>query len=168
MTNSPAPTTGAIEWCPSSSTLLVGAVLATVCGCFSYSTTTVEKGKPLDQAAISRIVIGQTTRSDVFALLGTPHSVFEGQVEFREDQGVGFDPHLFYSYKDNRYLSSIDGQHYAMLYRFGKASGTTVVLAPVVVTYRGADARINTDELLLLVDKTTNVVDDVAYRQDTQ
>ena len=55
-------------------------------GCSSYSTKidmTAEVGNPIDENAVQEITIGETTRSEVFALLGTPHSIFQDQAELR-------------------------------------------------------------------------------------
>lgn len=134
------------------------AVALTMSVACSYSRLNVQSGRPLDEQAIKRIVIGQTTRSDVFNLLGTPHSMFQGQVEFREAQLLPL-----YLHNENRYLSSIDDVHYAVFYRFSKSLSTSTL----VVVVSNSAVRIMSDELLLLLNRNTNVVDDVAYRKDT-
>lgn len=142
-------------------------ILLVVTSCVEYSKTTIIKGNPLEEATVDRIVIGRTTRSEVFSMLGAPHSIFEGQVQFHEAESIEFNSALFYRYAEERYLTSLDNEHYALLYRFREARGRTLTLAPILVTYRDARASLNVNEILLLVNKRTHIVEDVAYRKDT-
>ena len=87
-------------------TVLPLSVLVLVAGCAEYSRTTITRGRLIEEATVSRIVIGRTTRSEVFSMLGAPHSIFEGQVQFHEAESIQFDPTLFYRYAEQRYLSS--------------------------------------------------------------
>lgn len=141
------------------------AIIVMTSSC-AYSThdISVKKGIPIDQSAINQIVIGKTTRSDVFKLLGTPHSIFHGQVEvgFVEGEAVPY-----YSYIENRPLSSIDDKHYALLYRFGKLSAKSTSKTITIVHYRNTQVSIKSNELLLFINKETDIVDDVAYRKET-
>lgn len=62
--------------------LLCGLVLGfATAGCFRH---TIEKGSEIPDAAVAQLKIGQTTRSDVFKLLGPPHSMFEEQASLSE------------------------------------------------------------------------------------
>lgn len=148
-------------------TVLPLSVFVFLAGCVEYSKTTITRGKPIEEATASRIVIGRTTRSEIFSMLGVPHSIFEGQVQFHQDESIRFDPTLFYRYAEQRYLASLDDEHYALLYRFSESKGRTLALTPILVSYRSARVSLNVDELLLLVNKKTQIVDDVAYRRDT-
>jgi hypothetical protein len=144
----------------------VSGLLLLLSGCLSYSNMTVTKGKPLNQSGINQIVVGRTTRSDVFKLMGAPHSIFQGQVEFKRSEFLS-DYSWSYFDSENRFLTSLGDKHYAMLYRFGRSSGTSVGIAPLVVTYRNTDVAIQSDELLLFFNKQTDVIENVAYRGET-
>lgn len=147
----------------------VGSILALVSGCY-FAGTKVTRGNEIEGAAISRIVIGKTTQRDVFALFGTPHSIFQGQQEFEESQAIGFGhlhPFAFYSHKENRYLSTLNDNQYAILYRFNESSARSLVitLPPIVpvIGHANTDITIRTDELLLFLNKDTKIVEDAAY-----
>ena len=142
--------------------LLLGIGSVGLGGCVSYETMKAVKGRPLSSQAIQQIEIGKTSRSDIFRLLGTPHSIFEGQAEFQEAQQVGY-----YSHRESRTLSSLGDGQYALLYRFGATSDRTLGASAVVVSYRSQTIQLHTNELLILVDKRTNIVSDVAYRKET-
>lgn len=146
-------------------------LLALFNSCISYSSMSVEKGKAIDQEAIKQIVIGSSTRSDVFELLGTPHSIFEGQTEFEESQaflhgGGAHHRSVFYSYKDKRQLKTINESHYAMLYQFSTSSSNSTGLYSIVISYQKSDFVIKSSELLLFLHKKTSIVEDVAYRKE--
>ena len=134
-------------------------VILIINGCVSISTT-AEIGEPLDVKAIQKIVIGETTKSDIFKTMGTPHSIFQNQAEFTESYSI-----QGYSTVQNRQLSAIDDNHYAFLYRFTLSSSITEETNTVFVKIKDTTIRIRTNELLLLFDKRTNIVDDVAYRK---
>ena len=140
--------------------LALGLLLASGCG-LVFVDSTVEEGKPLNAEKIGQIVIGQTTRSEVFRLIGAPHSMFQGDLEFQEKLVLG----NFYLHTQKRKLSTLDDQHYAILYRAGKVTGQTRVGYAVLVTIGKEKATIRTDELLLILNKQTNVVEDVGYEQ---
>ena len=60
----------------------------------------------------------ETSQLPMFRLLGTPHSMFQGQAEFREAVGAGQAGPLgsalhanFWLHAGNRYLSNLDDQH---------------------------------------------------------
>jgi hypothetical protein len=145
--------------------LTLGIALLAMCGCASTHVTT-ELGSPIDDQAVSQIVIGKTTRSEVFKLLGTPHSIFEGQAEFQE----GYATYMmgeYYSYLENRHLSGINDRQYAILYRFRKTATNSSTKVGVVVNWKNVATTIKTDELLIFVDKETDIVADVAYRPET-
>jgi len=142
-------------------------VLYPLAGCVLYSDTSFERGAPVDPRALAQISIGRTTQSEVFRLLGTPHSMFEGQVRFQEVRAMGV-MDSFFLHKDDRYLTSLDEKHTAMLYRFAQDTGTSVRASAVIVTYQGTNITLKTDELLLLINKDSRVVDDIAYRRETQ
>lgn len=125
-----------------------------------------EHGSPIDEDKLNSIVIGKTTRSDVFKLLGTPHSMFQGQAEFQEGYVV-FSLGQFYSHNQNRYLSSLDDQHYALLYRYGTTSSKSTLTYIMLNTSSNTRIRIRNDELLILFDKATDVVSDIAYLKET-
>ncbi len=144
---------------------VASSILAAANGCY-YASTTVTRGKSLEAAALNRIVIGKTTQRELFNLLGTPHSIFQGQQEFKESQAIGFrhfHPFAFYSYKENRYLTTLHDDQYAILYRFGESSGKSLMLYPIVIGYQGTDMSIQTDELLLFLNKDTKIVEDAAF-----
>jgi hypothetical protein len=122
----------------------------------------VEVGRPIGESALSQIVIGETTRSDLFRLFGPPHSIFQGQAELTEFVGD-----RFYSYEQSRSLSSLEDEHYAMLYQFAEVSGEYQERQTLILTHlrgRGKSRlTLEADELLLFINRETNVVDDVAY-----
>jgi hypothetical protein len=66
-----------------SKNLLIIILLGVFCGCSTYNTI----GRPFDTTAIDRIKIGQTTESEVIAMLGAPRS------EAKLDNGI-----VIYSY----------------------------------------------------------------------
>ena len=139
--------------------LWIAVLLTSMSGCVVMSGK-IEEGKQIDEAKVNQIVIGKSRRSDVYKLFGTPHSQFRGQVEFIEGR-VG----VFFSHVGNRYLSSLDDNHYAMLYRFTTSQVGIVMGSIVVVMFQNVKETIKSDELLLLLDKETNIVVDVAYRK---
>jgi hypothetical protein len=63
--------------------LTFGISIIIISGCVKMNSTAYH-GIPINETAINEIVIGKTTRSEVFKLLGTPHSIFQGQAEFTE------------------------------------------------------------------------------------
>ena len=143
--------------------LTLGISILMIVGCVQMTrTSTSEHGLPINETRINEIVIGKTTRSDLFKLLGTPHSIFQGQTEFVEGYSI---PAInqYYSHVQNRYLSSLDERHYAFLYRFGKTSS----ISTCILSSTNSKIKIRSDEFLLLIDKKTNIVDDVAYRKET-
>jgi hypothetical protein len=54
-------------------------------GCAYWHHDEFETGTRLDESKIGQIVIGKTTRQEVFRMFGPPHSIFTGQVEFQGD-----------------------------------------------------------------------------------
>jgi len=137
-------------------------ILVLTSSCYYHFTSTAEVGAPIDQDTVNQIVIGKTTKSEIFKLFGTPHSIFQGQVEFLKAEMTGF-----YSQVENRFLTSLDEKHYAMFYRFGKSSGKFTLASIFVITRGDTQVKIRSDELLLLFNKETNIVEDVAYRKQT-
>jgi len=142
--------------------ILIWAVvlLASVSGCLFFGDGKMEEGKPIDEAKVNQIIIGKTKRSDIYQLLGTPHSQFQGQVELKEGSLRGF-----FSHTENRYLSSLDDNHYAMLYQFTTLKVRIAGGFAIVVAFRNTEGTIKSDELLLLLEKGTDIVVDVAYRK---
>ncbi|MCI0560200.1 MAG: hypothetical protein MN733_17060, partial [Nitrososphaera sp.] len=67
------------------------------------------------------------------------------------------------SYKENRYLTTLSDDQYAILYRFGESSGKSLMLYPIVIGYQGTDMSVQTDELLLFLNTHTKIVEDVAF-----
>ncbi len=145
--------------------LTLGISIIMISSCVKMYTT-AEHGIQMNETVINEIVIGKTTRSELFKLLGTPHSIFQGQAEFTEGYSI-HSINEYYSHEQNRYLSSIDEGHYAFLYRFGKTSSKSTAVFVVLISSRNTHIKIRSDELLILIDKKTNIVDDVAYRKDT-
>lgn len=141
---------------------LTSIIIVMISGCGSYSNVTVNKGRPIDENKIKQIVLGKTTRSDVFDLLGTPHSMFQGQVEFKNAELIGL-----YLHVENRYLTSLDDRHYAMLYRFSKSLSETIGIFTIVIVTRDTQISLKLDELLVLINIESNIVEDVAYRKET-
>ncbi len=140
-----------------------GLLMATGCITFGRYTTHVEHGAPLDPKRVEQIVIGDTTRADVFRWFGPPHSMFKDEAELFNYEHVGF-----YSYLRNRRLESIDEGSYVLLYLFRETDAYTKIkirAAPFSmqseidneVTFAG-------DELMILLDRDTHVVTDVAWR----
>lgn len=131
----------------------------TLGGCF-VSHRTLKKGTPLAQHALNRIVIGTTTRSEVFELLGPPHSILTGQAEFMDADYLGY-----YSHTLNRQLGSIDDTHYVLLYRYGETqdSFSAALLLGEREHFR---AQLLYDELLIMIDSKTNLVTDIAYHKE--
>lgn len=105
-----------LELPPPGTSLIAILCQLVLAGCV-FSSSTVEIGKPLQDAQAAQIEIGKTTRSDLFRSLGTPHSLFQGQPEFKEKVSTGHEtlgapPSFWYSefwsHSNNRYLSSLD------------------------------------------------------------
>lgn len=135
--------------------LLLCISIAAGCGTTNMS---VEAGNRIDESALRKMIIGKTTRSDVFALLGPPHSIFENQSEFVESHSI-----MGYSTVQNRYLSSLDDEHYALLYRSSKASSKSTQGFALVVYFKDTQTKISSSEVLLLFNKETDILDDIAY-----
>jgi hypothetical protein len=133
--------------------------ISIVVGCASMKMT-AEVGDKIDEDAVQQMVIGKTTRSDVFALLGTPHSIFENQAEFTEGYSV-----MGFSTVQNRYLSSLGDDRYALLYRFAETSSKSTLGYVVFVSFWDTQIKVGSDELLLLFSKDTDILEDVAYRK---
>lgn len=145
---------------------LLALVLPVLGGCAFVHSTKLETGNPIDPNAVQRIVIGKSTRSEIFNTFGTPHSIFQNQVEFRTYQALSA-PGGHFEYADTRTLTTWSDKHYGVLYRSGTATSITGTVAVVVVTVGGTRAQIRTRELLLFFDKQTNVVEEVAYTRAT-
>jgi len=141
-----------------------------VLGCVFYHEQVIDHGTPISEAAIKQLVIGRTGRSEVFKLLGPPHSIFRGQVELQQGAVAGVQPFglgAYYMHLGNRFLTTLAERQYAVLYRFrqstSSASATTVIL---VATGRQT-VKISADELLLLFNQDNDLLEDVAYRKET-
>jgi hypothetical protein len=124
-------------------------------GCWNFSFNS-ETGTRLAPEATRRIVVGKTTQDEVFHLFGPPHSIFEGQVEIRS----------FYLPLGNRFLATPNEKHYGVLYRFDRMSSSFSLAHVYVVGHGKVQTKVQGDELFLLIDKTTGVVEDVAYRDE--
>jgi hypothetical protein len=136
----------------------VFALLVLMSSCFYVGGERVIEGRRIDPTKVSQIIIGKSSRSNVYQLLGPPHSQFQGQVEFQEGSLRGFFAHM-----ENRYLSSLDDNHYVILYRFVTTEGRAVGGTAIVVTIADTKIALKSDELLILLDKATDVVVDMAY-----
>lgn len=68
----------------------------------------------------------------------------------------------FYSYQAGRSLQSLGDRQYGLLYRFSKVTGRSVF---ILVT-GDVKVSIKANELLLLLDESTHVLEDFAYRRD--
>ncbi|HXK30285.1 MAG TPA: hypothetical protein VJ646_18725 [Candidatus Binatia bacterium] len=143
--------------------ICVSVFLVGLPGCVAHHSTTIEVGKSPDERAVSQITIGKTTRSDLFRTLGTPHSIFQGQVEFKKTQLVGF-----FLHSENRFLTTWNDKQYAVLYRAGKVEGREVVVSAVIITVGNTNVKVQSDELLLFLNKDTHIVEDFAYRKETR
>jgi hypothetical protein len=130
-----------------------------VSGCILFGGGSTE-GIPIDPTKVDQIVIGKTTRSEVYKLFGTPHSQFQGRAEFIQGSLRGY-----FSHTENRILESIDENHYAMLYQSTSTEQKSFTGILAVVGIQKTTIAIHSDELLLLLDKKTNIVTDVAYRK---
>lgn len=135
--------------------LLAGPALLGGC---TWSTTTIDSRAPPDPAALSRIRIGETTADEVMRLLGPPHSIIRGSARFREVSAVGY-----HSYAQDRQLSSLDDEHYALFYKYGKARSHALLIEGITV---GRKLRFQGEELLIILDRARDVVTDVVSRSE--
>lgn len=140
--------------------LAAGIALVAACASCAVSTTTIESQRALDPAALNRIAIGSTSVDEIYAWFGPPHSIVRGSGRFQEVAGHGY-----YSFVQDRQLSSLDDAHYALLYKYERARIRTT--APLRLgleqhdrmTFEGA-------ELLVILDSTRDVVTDYALRRE--
>lgn len=143
--------------------LHLGLLMAVGCVAFGRTTTHIEHGTPIDSTRVDQIVIGQTTRADLFKWFGPPHSMFNGEAELVNYENVGF-----YSYSKNRQLATLDEDQYALLYRFDETDARTKVNILIVPFFQNAESSnqvsFGGDELLVLLNRNTHVVTDVAWR----
>lgn len=147
---------------------LVLVVIASVFGCVSYSSITEKVNTPIDDSAVRRIVVGETTLSEIYRLFGPPHSIFQGQVELKENKVLPLEPGMYYSHGSNRYLTSIDENYIAVLYRFGESGGRSLAFAPApfVAVYRNTEVTLRGNEVLIFVDKAQpHIVRDIAFHK---
>jgi hypothetical protein len=133
--------------------LLTGATL--LGGCVRI-TTTVETRASLKTEALSQIRLGETTGAEVMRLLGPPHSIIRGSARFREVGCLGY-----YSYAQDRQLSSLDDEHYALFYKCGRAKARSTALL-IAGTIEGRNVRVQGEELLIILNEDTDVITDVA------
>ncbi|HXK30284.1 MAG TPA: hypothetical protein VJ646_18720 [Candidatus Binatia bacterium] len=134
-------------------------------GCV-YTGRTEISGRAFNQDALNQITIGKTTRADVIKLFGLPDSMFVGQarlVDAKYFAGIG----RFYLHIEDRYLTSLDDKHYAVLYRFSKLSGQSHRVTLGTLSSGNTAVRINSDEILLIINKDTDIIEDIAYRKET-
>ena len=128
--------------------------------------TTREFGVPIEEGTISKVIIGQSTRSDVFRLLGPPHSMFRGEADMKESySSVGLDG--YFSITLNRRLSSIDPNQYILFYKSGHIATKASETNYIAIKYLDSITKIRSDELLLFMNGESNIVEDVAYRVET-
>lgn len=141
---------------------MLALALLSACG---YWRSDQVRGDPLDQEAVRRIVIGKTTRDDVFRLLGPPRSIVDGQADFERSISIpwGAGERTVYSVTENRFLRSVGDDYYVMVYRYDKVSGRGLVITPGGTGYRDIDLTVRGDELLVIMRKDTGVVADIAY-----
>lgn len=143
--------------------LYLGLLMAVGCVAFHRTTTHIEHGTRIDSDRVDQIVIGQTTRSDLFKWFGPPHSMFKDEAELVTYERVGF-----YSYSKNRQLTTFDEEQYALLYRFDATNARTKINILTVPFFQNAEAdnqaSFTGDELLVFLDRDTHVVADVASR----
>lgn len=145
--------------------LLAVALLATS-GCVSArhkNNLHVEHGSRIDAARVDAIVIGQTTRAELFKWLGPPHSMFKDEAELTSYERVGF-----YSYAKDRHLATFEEGQYALLYRFDKTDARSTIRIQGVLGFwkssADTDISFTGDELLIFLNGDTHVVTDVASR----
>jgi len=125
-----------------------------------------EFGIPIEEGTIRQIIVGQSTRSDVFRLLGPPHSMFRGEADMKESySSVGL--HGYFSCTLNRRLSSIDPGQYVLFYKSGRTNTKASEANYIAIKYLDSITKIRSDELLLLLNDKSNIVEDVAYRAET-
>jgi hypothetical protein len=129
--------------------------------CFISDKTVVERGAPIDSEALSKIQIGKTTRSEIFSLLGSPNSIIDGQSTLWSGELINY-----YGYIESREISSLDDKHYAFLYKFNKSQAKEKTTFVVIIGARSNKISIKGDELLIIFNKNTNIVEDLAYRQE--
>lgn len=141
---------------------LAAALILLTSSCIFYAGGSVEKGNPINPDDVARIEVGKTTRSEVFKLLGAPHSIFQGRAEIEEALAFG-PPYIFVLSKDKRTFDTIDKSLYAMLYWYRKGSMNAFAL--VVFAY--TQTEIPNDDFLLFLTKETNIVEEAAYRDQT-
>ncbi len=149
--------------CPAFLSLYLGLLMAAGCVTFGRTTTHIEHGMRIDSARVDQIVIGQTTRSDLFKWFGPPHSMFKDEAELVSYQRVGF-----YSCSKNRQLTTFDEGQYVLLYRFDKTDARTkihiLIVPPFLNSQTDNKVAFSGDELLVFLDRDTHVVADVAWR----
>jgi hypothetical protein len=142
-------------------TLLLCAASLASCG---YHGVSVKKGSPISDEAVAQLKIGETSRADVFKLLGPPHSMFEEQASLAEFHAFRFfgpgGPGV--AQGETRQLGSLSRDQYALLYRFASASASSAFVVVVGQT----NVKIGADELLLLFNRNTNILQELAYRRD--
>jgi hypothetical protein len=141
-------------------------VLLLAAGCVSArhkTTVHVEHGSHIDSARVDQIVIGQTTRAELFEWFGPPHSMFKDEAELMNQERLGF-----YSYKKNRQLTTFEKGQYALLYRFDRTDAQSTIRIRAVFPFwkskEDIDVAFTGDELLIFLDGDTHVVTDVASR----
>ena len=135
-------------------------------GCI-YTGRTERTGRPFSEDAVDRIIIGKITRSEVIKLLGLPDSVFAGQGRLVDAHYFASGPGRFYLHIEDRYLTSLDDKHYAALYRFRNLSGQSFAVTLGTLSSGNTAVRIKSDEILLIINKETDIVEDIAYRKET-
>jgi hypothetical protein len=139
-------------------------------GCIGVHEQVTEVGVPVSEEKIKQFVIGRTTRSEVFQSLGPPHSIFRGQVELQQGDVGGIQPMglgAYYLALGNRHLATLSERQYAVLYRFRQSSSSANVTSFVIVAAGRQTIKIRSDELLLLFNDDTHLLEDVAYRKET-
>ena len=114
---------------------------------------------PVSHSALVQISIGETTEAEITRLLGTPHTTFD-------EIGVTDQLDALFLYKANRYLRNLDDKHVGVLYRFTGDTGKSVRGIAVLVNSGGTNIAFKTDQLLLLINRETRVVDDIGYRRE--
>ncbi|MHC4416187.1 MAG: hypothetical protein ACYS0G_12975 [Planctomycetota bacterium] len=135
-------------------------LVACLVACHTYTATTrIERGTRIDEGKVAQIEVGRSTRGDVFRLFGAPHSEFSGGATVWTAEHVGF-----YSYAEGRPVDSMDANHYALLYRFATTDTHITQKTGTWSSSTEHAARFLGDELLIILDKQSHTVRDVAHR----
>jgi hypothetical protein len=131
------------------------ALAVMIAGCASIRSVS-ETGTRVDEKLIDQIVVGKTTRFQVYDLFGPPHSTIRGQAQFMEVYGNATTSD---SVASSRIINSIDNMHEVILYRFGNTKSKRKETAGYHRSHIKGDTRM----LLIMIALKSDVVVEMAY-----